>query len=1617
MQQGAYVRPGMPAMQPAMPFAVGPAMQPQVPQMQSQMQPMPFVGSPWPQTSQPRAPTAFPPHWSAQTAGYNPAGDPLLSQSFGQSFGIGPSALQPSSWPPTQAAGEIAANAPQEDLAPGAHGDDGHDDHGRGGHGGHSGHGGHGHEMWLVQKIQASPWRFYFGGFCCLLSCFILIALLLLVGVPILDPRPNDIVPVILREHIAKKRQDAGRSIKEVALACPGCENLEERSERMFYLHILYEVEHESGTLWETDVLKGIRDVEQKIFEAKGLGPDGKDMCLLAKPDEQLKGLGRELPKTPKCAFALSPLLFLADKVSSSNVGSASQHLWLPCTLLQLASASMARLMVSAARCMLLSMLALTVMPGVFVTPPSGQVSKPCIRGSNISRMQRSEPPSNAGTMLMAVMAGVMVAVVSPASSWAGTGGARPDFQVARPGYMQGIDAALAATKPGEIDHRARLFEWYPNPASFFPQVVEELKREQVKLEAAPTKQERLEKNMKQMQEYAKTAVFQDAEVFMCFKSKRAKAVTSMARRAALKSVFSWTSRLLRLPLADPPPFQLKTDHLTRCVVPDKDVQKEEMGKVTGSWFMRKATEYYDKKLGQDPSEDFVDGWCTEASNHLPPEMRDCGCLALVYNDVQMALNWDISLQQMWDFETGFQKLMQAEAKKAEADAYVQKVLNYWTSDNAAHAFYARRRVMDRVIPHPFVMAAAWKITFQIGSYAVLHDDRRSAVAAGAGVSVKALHTLFFFGFPLRNINEHWTGLNAEKGRNEASDYIMEWIFNTYNDLLVDLNKQAKGFKMSFDANSLQNGSPLLKQYIAYNIPRDARWITASIMFMLAYISYTTGSVFLGVSIIAMIVFAFGPALLLYTMVFGQRYIGLLHLNGLFIILGVGVDDAFVIMDAYGQEKAEAEAEGRPTNFSAIMSPAVHHASKACLCTSLTTFFAFASNSVSDFPSIRTFGMFCACLILTNFFIDFSFFLAIVCADERLKRPKPAAPKPPVEEADTLRPMEKWFHDTFFLFVKTFKFPLLGVFAVWAAVCMWTATYVTPDPNMPKVFMPSDNYERFLPTLAKRYEKTFNPFRLKVRIHLGIDADDPINRGTTPDYNDCFFNCAGQRPNYLDLFATAGDKSEESKSKQIRMQRVVQKLCDVLDDASEWDGEASQLDGLQGEFPFLQVATAETLGGLPPLKCVFRDFEHWINMMNAAAKHSAGAEEMKEFPSSNFCCGVDSDFVKFLSSPMPPSNKMYQSGQRNMEFFQDEVFFDRVDGELVLRAIVIEVALKTTWQIPYLDGIELNRHWDKFVADFAQEEAKQEMLPMLPKAIFATDMFAFHWFQVQDAMNSEVFDGIKLSLFLAFLVLLGATQNLFLALISVSCIVAIVSSVLAFAVCMDWKTSVSEAIIYVMVIGLSVDYVIHLGDAYLECPDESREERVQFMVTKMGVSVISGAISSAGAAVFMTFCQSLFLIKFGIVICFVISVSVVTSLIFFSALLLIAGPSGESGSFAPILRWLGVLKKPVEPAQGDGDQPPEEPQKVQPRLYSSVVRYRKSLVRASVAHADAQQLARQLGVDNAEPAREIEMVAVPGSQEADSGGLSIVRERSEAASERPIAHEASEVVDLRDLRD
>merc|ERR1712194_265822 len=120
-----------------------------------------------------------------------------------------------------------------------------------------------------------------------------------------------------------------------------------------------------------------------------------------------------------------------------------------------------------------------------------------------------------------------------------------------------------------------------------------------------------------------------------------------------------------------------------------------------------------------------------------------------------------------------------------------------------------------------------------------------------------------------------------------------------------------------------------------------------------------------------------------------------------------------------------------------------------------------------------------------------------------------------------------------------------------------------------------------------------------------------------------------------------------------------------------------------------------------------------------------------------------------------------------------------------------------------------------------------------------------------------------------------------------------------------------ESIIFVMVIGLSVDYVVHMANAYLEANHESppildRKGRTQFMCKKMALSVLSGAVTSIGSSIFMCFAYIVFFHKFGIVVLWTILQSCLSALVFFVALMSLFGPEGDWGSIA---RGLAICKQ------------------------------------------------------------------------------------------------------------
>jgi predicted RND superfamily exporter protein len=66
-----------------------------------------------------------------------------------------------------------------------------------------------------------------------------------------------------------------------------------------------------------------------------------------------------------------------------------------------------------------------------------------------------------------------------------------------------------------------------------------------------------------------------------------------------------------------------------------------------------------------------------------------------------------------------------------------------------------------------------------------------------------------------------------------------------------------------------------------------------------------------------------------------------------------------------------------------------------------------------------------------------------------------------------------------------------------------------------------------------------------------------------------------------------------------------------------------------------------------------------------------------------------------------------------------------------------------------------------------------------------------------------------------------------------------------------WELGVAESISVVVVIGLSVDYVVHLASDYHHSAHPSKNLKMKQAYTEMGVSILAGTITTFGSAVFL----------------------------------------------------------------------------------------------------------------------------------------------------------------------
>jgi len=142
----------------------------------------------------------------------------------------------------------------------------------------------------------------------------------------------------------------------------------------------------------------------------------------------------------------------------------------------------------------------------------------------------------------------------------------------------------------------------------------------------------------------------------------------------------------------------------------------------------------------------------------------------------------------------------------------------------------------------------------------------------------------------------------------------------------------------------------------------------------------------------------------------------------------------------------------------------------------------------------------------------------------------------------------------------------------------------------------------------------------------------------------------------------------------------------------------------------------------------------------------------------------------------------------------------------------------------------------------------------------------------QKIFRTSALTGALIGCAIAFLVILVSTMNPVIAAFATFSITCVLCSVVGTVTILGWTLGTTTAILISILAGFSVDYVVHLAHAFVETPG-NQEQKVKGAFADMGVSVMSGMLTSVLASLPLFLCKINFFAAFGTFLCTTIAFS------------------------------------------------------------------------------------------------------------------------------------------------
>jgi len=214
---------------------------------------------------------------------------------------------------------------------------------------------------------------------------------------------------------------------------------------------------------------------------------------------------------------------------------------------------------------------------------------------------------------------------------------------------------------------------------------------------------------------------------------------------------------------------------------------------------------------------------------------------------------------------------------------------------------------------------------------------------------------------------------------------------------------------------------------------------------------------------------------------------------------------------------------------------------------------------------------------------------------------------------------------------------------------------------------------------------------------------------------------------------------------------------------------------------------------------------------------------------------------------------------------------------------------------------DLKQNYELFQEWIDEINAPDGRLPTPPTAnkAFQTSEGDFNgpnwvWMHTQGLFIQSSISGACTGCILAFIVILVATRQILIAsaaFVSIACILVTVIAMMQMA---GYEMGTITSICITILAGFAVDYVVHFAHAYNHAEAETRSQKCQEAFDMIGVSVLSGMVTSVLAALALLTCSLQFFAKFGFFLICTVVWAWLWGNCFFMCLMRLLGPDNTT---------------------------------------------------------------------------------------------------------------------------